>query len=245
MDYKIPMFSLFTRFAYRWNVKSNRYLIVQQEWMRNAMACLVGLDASGIIVAPPAFKPVAIPEIDSRSEPGMMTFLYPSTADAHKDFETLCEAARLLEGRIGEGRFRVVITVKGDENRYAHWLKRRWSDVKSLDFRGFLSREGLALEYRSASCLVFPSRAESWGLPISEFLPTGKPMILADLPYAHETAAGAKEVAFFPVSDAGALADLMQAAAEGRNDIFRSVPQPDIKPPYARSWEALFNLLLS
>ena len=31
-DFKIPLFACFTRFAYRVNVHSNRYLIVQQEW---------------------------------------------------------------------------------------------------------------------------------------------------------------------------------------------------------------------
>ena len=242
MDYKIGLFSLLTKYAYRWNVHSNRYLIVQQAWMRDAMASLTGVDTSSIIVAPPAFRPLGIPSIKPVVP---YTFLYPSTADVHKDFETLCEAARILEQRMGEGRFKVLLTVRGDENRYARWLHRRWNDVRSLELRGFLPRERLAMAYGNASCLVFPSRAESWGLPISEFLPTGKPMILADLPYAHETAAGAKEVAFFPVSDAGTLADLMQAAAEGRDDVFRPVRQPDIKPPYARSWEALFNLLLS
>ncbi len=241
MDYKIALFSLFTRYAYKWNVKRNRFLIVQQTWMRKAMSELLHFDISRIIVAPPAFRPMEIPDCTPSSLP---MFLYPATADVHKDFETLCEASRLLESRIGKGHFRVVLTVKGNENRYAKWLYRKWGDVASIDFHGFLSRQELADIYGKASCLVFPSRAETWGLPISEFLPTRKPMILADLPYAHNTAAGASMAAFFPVTDAEILAGLMQEVIENEKKSFGPVPVPEFKAPYAENWDRLFDILL-
>ena len=249
MDWKIPFFAHFTRYAYRWNVQKNRYIIVQQQWMREAMSQLLPFDKERIIVAPPAFKPMAIR--DSRSEPGMTaeepgipTFLYPATADVHKDFETLCEAARILEGRLGAERFQVCLTISGKENRYARWLKKHWGHVESIDFHGLMSRDELAEAYGSASCLVFPSRAETWGLPISEFKPTGKSMILADLPYAYETAAGASQVAFFPVSDAEKLADLMQGVIENNMELFHPVDKQEYAEPYVENWEQLFDLLL-
>ena len=242
---KIALFSHLTQFAYQINCRRNRYLIVQQEWLREAMARLLAFDRNHIIVAPPAFRPMPIPEGDARLAPGMKTFLYPATPDVHKDFETLCEAARLLEGRIGPGRFRVCLTVRGDENRYAAFLKQRWGDVASLDFHGLMSREELARAYGEASALVFPSRAETWGLPISEFLPTGKPMILSDLPYAHETSAGARAVRFFPVTDAQALSRCLREVVEGRLEAFQAVERPAIRPPYAPDWDSLFSLLLT
>jgi glycosyltransferase involved in cell wall biosynthesis len=162
----------------------------------------------------------------------------------HKNFETLCEAARLLEDRLGKNRFRVVLTVKGDENRYAAWLLRKWGDVASIDFHGLMSRDELARAYGEAACLVFPSRAETWGLPISEFLPTGKPMLLADLPYARETAAGASRVACFPVADAPALALAMERFLSGSMEDFFPVPLPSIPPPHVSDWGALFRFLL-
>lgn len=243
---KIALFSHLTKFAYKLNCRRNRYIIVQQQWMREAMARLLPFDSGRIIVAPPAFRPMPIPTAeDAGVGPGMATFLYPATADVHKDFETLCEAARLLEERIGTGRFRVLLTVRGDENRYAAYLKQRWGNVASLDFHGLLSREALARAYGEASALVFPSRAETWGLPISEFLPTGKPMILCDLPYAHETAAGATLVRYFPVSDALALSFCLQEVVEGRMEAFHPVARPGIQPPYAPEWDSLFHLLLT
>lgn len=240
MDKKIVLFSRFTRFAYRIHVHRNRYLIVQQDWMRKALAQLLGFDKARIIVAPPSFD---LPAIQGKPE-GTPLFLYPGTPDCHKNFETLCEAARLLEARMGKGRFKVLLTVKGMENRYAQWLKAHWGDVASIDFHGLMSREELSRAYGGASCLVFPSRAESWGLPISEFLPTGKPMLLADLPYAHETASGAAQVRFFPACDAVALAKAMQDLLEGRTNTFLPVAPSCPDAPFAADWKGLFQRLL-
>jgi len=241
MDVKIPLFSMFTRFAYRWNVRKNQYLVVQSQWMRKGLANLLHFPEDRFIVSPPAFRPLPIPSIPVASPP---TFLFPSTPDVHKNFETLCEAAKMLEDRLGKNRFRVVLTVKGEENRYTAWLRRKWGDVASIDFHGLMSRDELASAYGEAACLVFPSRAETWGLPISEFLPTGKPMILADLPYAHETAAGASQAAFFPVTDARALASAMESFLDGDLHGFQPVQVPSIPSPYASDWDTMFQFLL-
>jgi glycosyltransferase involved in cell wall biosynthesis len=241
MDPKIPLFALFTRYAYRWNVRKNRYLIVQSQWMRKEMVRLLHLPEERFIVFPPSFQPVVIPSLPVAHPP---TFLFPATADAHKNFETLCEAARILEARIGKNMFRVTITVKGDENRYASWLHRKWGNIDSIDFHGLMSRGELARSYAEASCLVFPSRAETWGLPISEFLPTGKPLILADLPYAHETAAGAPRATFFPVTDSRALADIMESFLTGSLKDFKRIPIPSFQGHHTPDWDTLFHLLL-
>ena len=241
MDKKIVLFSLFTRFAYKINVRRNRYLIVQQDWMRSALSGLLSFPKDQIIVSRPSFLLPPVQNTDS----ALPLFLYPGTPDCHKNFETLCEAARLLEERVGKDRFQVVITIKGDENRYARYLKENWGAVASLDFRGLMPRYELAGVYGEASCLVFPSRCETWGLPISEFLPTGKPMLLADLPYARETAAGAGHVRFFPATNALALAAAMQAVVEGQTDFFNPVEPAKPAPPLAPDWESLVALLLN
>ena len=259
MDYKIALFSRFTKFAYKWNVKKNSYLVVQQTWMRDAMAGLLKFPKDRIIVAPPAIKGDSFATLGMTKEPSLeMTkelslektrerskvFLFPGTPDCHKNFETLCEAARILENRVGKGCFKVLLTVRGEENRYARWLKVRWGEVSSIDFHGLMSRDELEQAYGEAACLVFPSRSETWGLPISEFKPTGKPMILADLPYAHETAAGARQVAFFPVKDPEALAKAMENVLTGNTIDFGTVPVRVIESPYAYGWEQLFHFLL-
>ncbi|MBR1434913.1 MAG: glycosyltransferase family 4 protein [Bacteroidales bacterium] len=206
MNPKIPLFAMFTRFAYRINVHKNDCLIVQQEWFREGLSRITGYPLEKIRVIPPTVSVDNVtPEVIVSSLP---VFLYVSTADCHKNFETLCRAARLLENEIGGDKFRVVLTISGDENRYARWIKKNWGDVSSIEFAGLMSKEKLFGYYKAASCFIFPSRIETWGLPITEYmLLNGGRMLLADLPYAHETSEG--KGLFFPVTDAKCLKQMM------------------------------------
>ena len=206
MDPKIPLFAMFTRFAYRINIRRNDCLIVQQEWFRKGLGRITGFPEERIRVIPPKVSIAGITPETIR--PDVPLFLYVSTPDCHKNFETLCEAARLLEEQVGTGRFRVVLTIAGSENRYARWIKKRWGEVSSIVFAGLMPKERLFGYYKAACCFVFPSRVETWGLPITEYmLLNGGRMLLADLPYAHETSREKGE--FFPVTNAQRLKDLM------------------------------------
>lgn len=242
MDKKIPLFALFTKYAYKKNVRRNRYLIVQQRWLRDGLSKMLHVDRSRFIVAPPAFE---APEIKDTSalEP-IPVFLYPAAPDCHKNFELLCEAAKRLERKLGADAFRVVLTVDCKENRYTGWLRKNWGDVRSVDFHGFMSKEELYAFYGKAACLVFPSRVETWGLPISEFKPAGKPMLLADLPYAHESASGASTVSFFDVKDAEDLAHQMELVIKRKISNFGRILSRTPESPYAPDWKAVFSLLL-
>ena len=216
MDFKIPLFSMFTRWAYRINVHRNDCLIVQQCWFRDAMSSMLGVPLEKFRVIPP--EQPSLQEYVQSAKPVALDkslFLYASTPDCHKNFETLCEAARLLELEVGKGRFKVILTVNGTENRYARWLYKRWGQVRSIDFHGFMDKGELFETYRKAGTMVFPSRVETWGLPISEYqtVNPGGIVLAADLPYAHETSAGA---AYFPVMDASRLKELMRNIIENK-----------------------------
>lgn len=251
-DPKIPLFALFTRFAYQIGIRRNRYLIVQQEWLRRGFSKMFGIAAERFIVAPPprnAQLPASLSSLSRGEEDVPYRFFFASTPDTHKGFETLAEATQLLERRVGCGAFETIMTIRGDENKYAQYLKARWGEVRSLHFAGLMDRDRLYAHYASTDCFVFPSRVETWGLPITEFLETchtlgvSKPVLLADLPYAHETSAGGERVAFFPVEDAAKLADLMEQALCGKLAT-QSITREEVSAPYAQDWSALFEILL-
>lgn len=242
-DYKIMLFSLFTRFAYRINIHRNHYLIVQAEWLRDGFSRMFRLPKECFVVATPDRK---TPDAATclASENGCYTFLYASTPDCHKNFEIICRATAMLEKEFGEKAFKVVMTISGKENRYARWLYRRWGYLKSLSFAGFMSRELLYEKYAQANCLIFPSRVETWGLPISEFAEFGKPMLLADLPYAHETSAGSRLTAFFDPQRADTLKKQMKQLILGDTSFLEKMPQKMPAEPATYTWKQLFDILL-
>jgi glycosyltransferase involved in cell wall biosynthesis len=97
--------------------------------------------------------------------------------------------------------------------------------------------------YGEADCLIFPSKLETWGMPITEFKTTGKPILAANLPYAHETVANYDKAAFFDTEDVEELVQLMWKASVGEQ-VFQSVEQKPIAPPYSHDWKTLWNILL-
>lgn len=244
MDKKIPLFAILTKFVYQKNIHRNEYLVVQQDWLREGLSRKLHVKKDRFIVAPPRFD---APSFSNTSLEGIkpILFFYPASADCHKNFETICEAAEIIEKKLGTGVFKLVLTINGNENRYASWIKKHWGHIASIDFRGYLSKDELYYLYGRTACLLFPSRIETWGLPISEFKPTGKPMILANLPYAYETASGAHRVAFASVCDARAWAQQMELVIRGKTTNFVRIMPIEYEAPYAPTWEALFELLLN
>lgn len=242
MDFKIPLFAMLTRFAYRINVRRNHRLLVQQQWLRSGLSRMLGVPADRFIVAAPE-RDLSLPEFTPRRF-DRPTFFYASTPDCHKNFETVCQAAALLEQETGKERFQLILTVGGTENRYARYLKSHWGDIPSIRFEGLMDRSTLYATYAGADCLVFMSRVETWGLPISEFMTFSKPMILADLPYAHETAAGSSRTAFTHADDARALASLMRDVVNGNLAAFSPVGKHTGEGTVAPTWQDIFNALV-
>lgn len=240
-DKKIPLFALFTRFAYRVNVHRNKYLIVQQCWLRDRLSRLLGVALDKFIVFPPQKY---FPTIPAKAPEDVVKFCFVSTPDCHKNFETLCAAAEKLEDIIGIGRFKVILTMSGSENKYSNWIYKKWGHVSSIEFRGLLDLPQLVELYSEADCMVFPSRVETWGLPISEFMTTGKPLLLANLPYAIETSAGASQVAFFPAENCDVLSALMKNVVDRDYHAFQA---NDLRVNTAKkvsTWEKLFDMLV-
>lgn len=239
-DPRFFLFTLFYRYLYRINIHANDLVVVQQDWIRKAFRRLYGV--SRVAVAHPvgfgagrASQPPSPPSV-----PGV--FLYPALPRVFKNFELLCEAAQILEQRVGNV-FEVRLTIKGDESKYASYLKRRFSGLSVIRFIGRQSTDEMNRQYHDASAVVFPSRLETWGLPISEAKFWGKPLLVADLPYAHETVGDYDRVSFFDPTDAGELADLMEAHIRG---VLRPRPhaQPAPAEPFARSWEDLLRMVV-
>jgi glycosyltransferase involved in cell wall biosynthesis len=239
-------FTLFYKFLYRINIKKNNYVIVQQNWIRNAFSKMFSLDKAKIILFPPQIIDFSI--IDSivhhkKEINNFSTFFYPTLARPFKNIELICEAVKLLIYR-GHTNFRVIITIDGTENNYSKSIVKRYSNLTQLDFTGFISREEVFNYYKVSDCLIFPSTLETWGLPITEFKLFHKPILLADLEYAHETLGNYDKGAFFKSFDPIELANKMKSIIQ--NDlIFDSNLNISHNEPIVSSWDHFFKLVLN
>lgn len=245
LNYKIVFFAWFSRYIYRINIHKNDWVLVQQQWIRRRFVSMFHLCAKRVIVTLPSTVSACFNQTVSALHASTYQFLFPSYGDIHKNFELVCKAAELLEKEIGKNKFKVILSISGQENKYAQWLYNRWQHIDSIKFAGFMSREKLYETYAKTDCLIFPSRVETWGLPISEFAAFDKPMLLADLPYAYETAAGSKKTAFFDVEHPEELKRMMKRLVLNDRSFLKTVPEQKIEKPVAKNWAELFGLLLS
>jgi glycosyltransferase involved in cell wall biosynthesis len=96
--------------------------------------------------------------------------------------------------------------------------------------------------YAEANCLLFPSRLETWGLPITEAKQNDLPLFVADLAYAHETVGDYKQADFIDVDDHVELANKLLAFQEGRFQ-FPGGRVTVPSPPFVSGWVDLVKLL--
>lgn len=238
------LFSKFYKYLYQINIQKNSFIIVQQEWLRNEFSRLFKIKAKKIIVAPPKQKTHTTQILkEHKIDSNIKTFFFPAFPRTFKNFEDICEACKILSSK-GVHNYCVILTIDGSENIYANDIRQKYSQIDEITFNGLMKPEEVYETYSQSDCLLFPSKLETWGLPISEFIQFNKPMIIADLPYAHETSNGGKQVAFYKVSTPQHLANLMLSVINGNLEDFLPNIQQKLEPPTASNWEEVFNLLL-
>ena len=233
---KTVAFSFFYKYLYRINIKSASAIIVQQDWMRQEFLKMYPIDH--VVVAQPN-TPVNYKYKKLNEQNTKKIFIYAAYPRYFKNYERLLAAAKKLENKQIVD-FEIWITIKGNENIYARKLKEEYGSLKTIVWLGLRPRDEVFKLYDQADCLVFPSHIETWGLPISEFKASGKPMLLADLPYAHEALGEYSECCFFNVNDTDELAMLMQNVIENTANYNGNLAY-QYKQPYFSSWNRLLN----
>jgi glycosyltransferase involved in cell wall biosynthesis len=238
-----PIFWIFNSF-YRWiywiNIQKNDYVIVQQNWMRLKFQSMFNI--SNVVVAHPEVPKPSLSRVHLAKDKNFHRFFYPAFPRVFKNFEVICEASKkLLEN--GVNNFEVIMTIDGSETRYAKSIVKRYNNISQLKFIGRQNRKKIYNLYQSADCLIFPSKLETWGLPITEFKFLQRPILAANLEYAHETVGSYQHARFFDPNDPETLSQNMLSVINGS---FIPDKHKHLKPnqPFAKSWKELFDFLL-
>jgi glycosyltransferase involved in cell wall biosynthesis len=96
--------------------------------------------------------------------------------------------------------------------------------------------------YSKVGCLIFSSRLETWGMPLSEFKEFKKPIIVSNLDYAKETIGAYDKVKFFNPLDEIELFNHVVDYLEGRltYDLTEEVPP---LTSCSNTWNELFKMI--
>ena len=247
-DKTVVVFSLLYKFLYRINIKRNSLVIVQQSWMRNAFHQIYNIPLSKILVAHPYiedFSNKAIELTNNLKRRKKKVFIYAAFPRIFKNYEVIINACNILISH-GIYEFEVKLTLSGTENLYAKKIKELSSGIQQIVFLGLLSKDELDAEYINSDVLLFPSRLETWGLPISEYKPYAKTILLAELPYAHETLGNYEKCKFFDPNDFEMLAHLMEKIIlHGPSSIWETAKFQSPAQPFSDSWKKMLKHILT
>lgn len=244
-EFKMFMFSRFYKYIYKINIKKNNFVVVQQDWIRKRFKKIFKI--KNVVVA---HSNVVIDDSNNNCKNTKIvknSFLYPSFPRIFKNFEVICKAVEILENKNIEN-FKVYLTIDGNENIYSKEIVEKYGRLKCIEFIGLQTRENLMKYYSKIETVIFPSKLETWGLPISEAKAFGKNIILADLEYAHETLGTYEKVMFFGPDDAEKLAEKMEMLINDdenmKNIEFDGNFEKNIEKPFCKNWKELFDILL-
>ena len=238
LEYKVGLFHVFYKFLFQINIKKNKAVFVQQHWIKDEFKKMFAID--NVYVATPEY--VAEKEsVAVNLNPDFIHFFYPGFPRSFKNFELIAEAILLLPKEI-KSKIKVHLTISESDNSYSKYIVNKYP-LEQLNYIGRISRAEVFGYYQKMDCLLFPSKIETWGLPISEAKGFDKPILLANLPYAKESVGNYDKVSFFDSTNPKELAQLMTdfvsntISYQGNKYTFDSKEQFD-------DWNSLFDFIL-
>lgn len=189
------------------SVKHASKVIVQTEWMREAVSEKGHIPVSRIVKIAPNVEDLGHFRVDIPRRYEL--FFYPTSAVPYKNISCICDAAALLEERGMSFEVRVTVPEQKEQSHIS-WI-------------GQVAREEVMHQFCEAT-LVFPSYIETFGYPLVEAAQMGAIVLAADLPFAHEVLGSYENAYFFDPFDPKALADLMEQVITGkiaRKEVFQ------------------------
>lgn len=172
------------RWWFRTRMRSNYRIIVQSATMQRELQSSLG------------FKATVLPFLAANGEPSIITaesfhnkefdFVYVSSAEPHKNHAALLDAWVLLaEQGI---RPSLALTVNEDSAAHVVQLIEQKSILHGLRITNFgtLKYGDVQNLYRNSSALIFPSKLESFGLPLLEATQVGLQILAPELDYVRD-----------------------------------------------------------
>lgn len=179
-------------------------IIVQTEWMRDAIANKCGVNIEHVYKVAPEihldYRPTGNEDFNCRE------FIFPANYIYYKNHRCVIRAAEILEEK-GITDYQIHFTIERDA-----------VDCKcsrQIVFDGSIPHKEV-LKALSSQTLIFPSYVETYGLPLAEARCMNAVILAADTEFAREILNGYDNAYFFPAFSPQKLAELIEAVVSGR-----------------------------
>lgn len=199
-------------------------IIVQTEWMKEAVKEEVQLEDEKIYVVPPDID-TNVPDSKNK-QLNYNKFFYP-TGDLHyKNINILEEASKI----INDLDFEIEITID------------RFLNNKHINTIGKIPREAVFKKY-AETILLFPSKIETFGMPLAEARKIGTIIIASDTKFSREILKDYNNAYFFDPNNAKELSEIMKKCIKGC--ILKKPNNEKNIVPQQNSWKTVIDTILT
>jgi glycosyltransferase involved in cell wall biosynthesis len=144
----------------------------------------------------PRFRPLPPSEVEAwRERMGLPRrfLLFVGTLEPRKNLSVLLRAYAALPAADHEAVHLVLAGGKGWLDEYTELLRLidRHGLTSTVHLPGFVADDDLVWWYNAAEAFVYPSVFEGWGMPVTEAMACGKPVIVSDVSSLPEAAGDA------------------------------------------------------
>lgn len=178
---KLAIIQHFIGYEIKQSVKISDEVIVQTNWMKDAIIEQCKVDDSKIRIIPPKISEELF-ENNKESRVSYNTFFYPTSTEIYKNNDVILKAVELLLEE-GVDKFTIEFTIDGISD-------------KNIKYIGRIPREEVFKKYKK-SILIFASYIETFGMPLLEAKNSNTFIIASDTAFSHEILDGYDKVEFF------------------------------------------------
>jgi hypothetical protein len=225
--------------VFRTFARRNDHVIGQLPWYTEFIGRYMGVPRERLIVLPPDSAPVE-PCGNDRAQAAIgdgpherLECLYVSLPRVYKNFE---EAIELCDQE-GVG---LTLTLAGEENAYARHI-RNLARGHAVAFAGPLSHRDCLATIANADVVLYPSRLETFGLPIKEAMDLGKRLVVPVRPWTVAIAGRYRRAYFYRSIDEGR--EILSALRRDQLPTSERPAPPPHDLPTLSSFDELYALL--
>lgn len=190
------------------SIKKCDRVIVQTKWMKDAVMKKCGIPEEKFIMCPPKIANTEFLKYRDSNE-ARKCFFFPAGMSEFKNHVTVVKAVKSLV-KLGVTDYKVLFTGNTDICEIGG------ESLKGLPITmtGYMQYNDVLKQY-AESVLIFPSKLETFGLPLLEARLTGSVIIAGDTPFSREILDGYENVLYFNTMDNEELAKCMQLVMNG------------------------------